>query len=353
MHVSADVQRMLASLMLLVLATSGAVAQGPPPARVTVATIGEGRISPSVDLEASVFFKEVSHVATELNGLVTEVHFEEGQRLNAGEIMVRLDQSLLEPQLRENRALVEQAKARLKQENARMRRAAELMADEITTPQQFDDIRFTAEAFDRQVAAAEARVQQIERELEKKVIRAPFDGIVLERMTELGEWKGVGESIAIFALDQVYDIVTNVPEAYLGYATPGMHLHVRVGRLAFEAEVVESAPRGDVTTRTFPIRLRVTGRDDLLEGLSAVVSMPTGTPTDCLLVPRDAVIMERGEMTITVVEDDKARKVPVRVLGYTEGQAGLEKDGLSPGMTVITKGHERIRTGDAVSIMNP
>jgi len=345
--------RLVLPAIIAVVFAADALAQGRPPARVTVAEITTGRIAPTVDLEASVYFKEVSSVATEVGGLVVEVQFEEGQRIEAGHVMVRLDSTLLEPQLRESRALVQQAEARLNQESARLRRAEELMADEITTPQQFDDIRFTVEAFDRQVAAAQARVQQIERELEKKVIRAPFDGVVIERMTELGEWKNVGSAIAVLARSGVYDVVTNVPETFLRHVSPGMVLPVQVGGHLLEAEVVESSPRGDVASRTFPVRLRVTGREDLLEGLSAVVAMPSGTTSDGLMAPRDAVILERGEPTITLVEDGEARKVPVRVLGYSGGRAGFEADGVEAGMQVVTKGHERLRTGDPVSVIEP
>lgn len=337
----------------LLLGAVPVFAQGPPAARVTVAEIESGRIAPTVDLDATVYFKEVSEVATEVSGLVVAVTFEEGQRLSAGDVMVRLDDTLLEPQLAENKALVAQARARLEQERVRFRRVEELLEDEVTTPQELDDLRFTVDALDEQVAAAQARVQQIERELAKKVIRAPFDGVVIERNTELGEWKSPGATIAVLARDQVFDIVANVPESQLGFVEPGSELSVRVGERRFEAPIVESAPRGDIASRTFPLRVRVTSESGLLEGLSGIMAVPSGQPTDCFMVPRDAVLLERGATTITTVEDGAARKVPVRILGYSEGMAGVEGvegEGLAAGAQVITKGHERISNGDPVEI---
>lgn len=338
--------------LLLALIAAPLAAQGPPAARVTVAEIEAGRIAPTVDLEATVYFKEVAAVATEVSGLVIEVTFEEGQRLSEGDVMVRLDNTLLEPQLAENKALVAQALARLEQERVRFGRAQELLEDEITTPQELDDLRFTIQALDEQVAAAQARVQQIERELAKKVIRAPFDGVVIERNTELGEWKSPGATIAVFARNQIFDVLASVPESQLGFVEPGDELSVRIGDQHFDAPVVESAPRGDIASRTFPLRVRVTTDRGLVEGLSAILAVPSGLPTDCLMVPRDAVLLERGATTITTVEDGAARKVPVRVLGYSEGRAGVDAEGLTAGVQVITKGHERVRNGDPVEIQS-
>jgi multidrug efflux pump subunit AcrA (membrane-fusion protein) len=118
-----------------------------------------------------------------------------------------------------------------------------------------------------------------------------------------------------------------------------------------QGRVVTVIPRGDVATRTFPVKIRVTGEEGLMEGMSAQVTLPVGQKQECLLVPRDAVMLSRGRPEVVVVSEGTARRLPVTVLGYTGEHAGIEVDGVRAGMQVIVKGHERVREGQPVEIV--
>ncbi|MBM3289738.1 MAG: biotin/lipoyl-binding protein, partial [Candidatus Hydrogenedentes bacterium] len=111
------------ALLAFLCATSSAAQGGPPqaaPAKVNVCTVEEGTLVQNELCAGNVFYKEVSQLATEVGGKVTEVLFEEGQHLDKGAVMVRLDYALLESELRAARADVLQAETQLKLEHARL-----------------------------------------------------------------------------------------------------------------------------------------------------------------------------------------------------------------------------------------
>lgn len=323
---------------------------GAPPALVEVATVTKAMLAPTTDLKGSVYFKEVSSVATEVSGKVTEVLFEEGDRVRAGTPLVRLDYTLLTASLTEAEALYRQGVAQLELERVRLERAETLLRDEVTTPQEFDNIKFTVEALTHRVAANKAQVERLRLEISKKTTAAPYDGVVLERKTELGEWKGSGESLVVLAREGVYDVVANVPERQLPWVTDGAQLDIVINERHFRGAVAAVIPRGDVATRTFPVKLRIETDEGLLEGMSALVSVPSGERVECLQIPRDAVILEGGATFVVVVRDGKAARAPVRVIGYLGTLAGIEANGLAEGAEVATKGHERLREGQPVEV---
>ncbi|MCP4642421.1 MAG: efflux RND transporter periplasmic adaptor subunit, partial [bacterium] len=321
-----------------------------PPAPVVTAPVTDTVLKPKTEIKGNVFFKEVSELATEVSGQVLEVLFEEGQRVTAGTPMVRLDATLLESELVAARARLDQSVADLEQEKTRFERAVQLLKDEVTTPQQYDDLRFTVESLDHRVAANRAEIQLLQRTIAKKTTKVPFDGIVIERLTELGEWKRDGETVAVVARARLYDVIVNVKEDDVTWVRPGDAAEVRVGDRRFDGTIVTVIPRGDMVTQTFPVKVRIEHENGLYEGMSAFVKLPSGAETKCLQVPRDGVITDRGQTVVFTVNEGAAVRCPVEVIGFQGLMAGVMGDGLKPGMAVIVKGNERLRDGQAVAV---
>jgi RND family efflux transporter MFP subunit len=344
-------KRLLITVSLLLAATALAQPPGRAPAKVTVAPIEQGILTPTAAFEGTVYFKEVADLATETSGKVVQVSFEEGQHIEAGTVLVRLDFALLEEELQAAEATYRRNEALLKQEEARFERAKELLEDEVTTPQQYDDLRFTVESLQHAMAASRAQSERIRREIEKKTITAPFNGVVVERQVELGEWKREGDSIAVFARDDEFDVMVNIPERNLPHIAPGARINLRISDRDLEGEVISIIPRGDIATNSFPIKIRVANESWLLEGMSATVQMPTGAETETLLVPRDALVLLGGQNFVFAVRDGKADQVPVDVQGYKGMMAGVSSAGLAAGDQVATKGHERLQPGQDLQIV--
>lgn len=344
--------RISAVVLAVALAAATAFAQGgpPPAAKVSVAKLEKGSLTPAAEFTGVVYFKEIAGLATEASGQVESVLFEEGDHLDKGAPLIRLDDDLLSASLATAKAMREKDHALLKLEETRLERARTLLKDEVTTQQEVDDLTYTVQSLEHGLAASGAEVRRLEIELAKKTTYAPFDGVVVERQTELGEWKSPGSSVAVFARDDLFDVIVNLPETRLRYVEPGLKAPMVIAGRDIEGEVVTTLPQGDIKTQTFPVKLRVKGQPWLLEGMSALVRLPIGEEAGCCIVPRDAVLKGAGGARVVTIKDGKAVSVPVEVVGNEGLRTGLKGDGLEPGMTVIVKGHERLRDGQPVEV---
>lgn len=328
-------------------------AQGQRPASKVVTATGQmGVLSPRAEFRGTVYFKEVSEVATEVSGKVVAVDFEEGQRVTKGQLLVRLDDALLVKDLQATKATRDRFQADLEDAEVRFGRAKVLVDDGLNPPQEGDELRFNVESLGHRVRSTKAEVARIETLIEKYSIHAPFDGIVLERKTELGEWRSIGDTVAVVARENVFDVMVDVPEVYLSWIVPGQTVGLTAGGRALEGKVVTVIARGDVATRTFPVKVRIEEDDPLYEGMAAIVQLPTGKETTCILVSRDAVLHQAGESVVFTVEGSIAKRHAVTVLGFQGLSAGIVAPGLNPQCAFIVKGHERLRGGDTVTVVS-
>lgn len=325
--------------------------KGPPPANVSVATVKAGVVAPQAEFIGTVFFQEVSDVASELSGLVEVVRFEEGQRIKKGQVLIELGSDLLNKRLRATSATYEQALSELEIARIELKRREKLFKTKSISEQSYDENRFRVRGMEKRASSLKAEVERIEIELQKKIIRAPFDGIVIKRQVDRGEWLAEGATVAILAKDDVVDIVVDVSEEFIPFVQVGMPVKATVSGKELSGSIIAVVPRGDIATRTFPVKIRTLNTLALIEGMSARVVLPTAKPKKTLVVPRDAVIPVFGQTVVYAVKDSKAQMIPVSVIGYQDLIAGIEGQGLAEGMQVVVKGNERLRDGQRVSII--
>jgi multidrug efflux pump subunit AcrA (membrane-fusion protein) len=153
------------------------------------------------------------------------------------------------------------------------------------------------------------------------------------------------------AKDDMVDIVADVSEEFIPFIQVGMAVKAEINDNEISGSVIAVIPRGDVATRTFPVKIRAPNTLALIEGMSARVVLPVGKPRKALVVSRDAVIAVSGQTVVYTVNDSKANMIPVNVIGYQGLIAGIEGQGLAEGMRVVVKGNERLQTGQMVSII--
>ena len=152
------------------------------------------------------------------------------------------------------------------------------------------------------------------------------------------------------AKDDVVDIVVEIPERFIQYVKPGMPARALINGNEIAGKVFTIVPRGDIATRTFPVKIRTPNQYSLIEGMSAKVVLPTDRPKKSLIVPRDSVIPKFGQSVVFTVVDSKASMLPVNVIGYEGLSAGVEARALQEGMQVVVEGNERLRSGQAVVV---
>jgi RND family efflux transporter MFP subunit len=297
--------------------------QGPPPAQVVVSEVSSGMVAPENEFIGTVYYQEVSDVACEVDGKVEKVSFEEAQRVNKGAELVELNADLLLSDL--DKAVLD------------FNRVENLYKEDLISEQEYDERRFA--------------VERLKIELHKKTIKSPFDGIVIKKHVERGEWLSPGSLVATIANDSVVDIIAEVPQGIVGFIGQNMAVTVRAGGKKIKGKVLAIIPKGDVSTRTFPVKIRAKNSISLFEGMEARVYLPVGQKQQTLTVPRDAVISMFNMTVVFAVIDSKAKMISVKVAGYEGLKAGIFAEGLSEGMQVVIKGNERLRDGQPVAII--
>ena len=325
--------------------------KGPPPANVSVSEVKTGMVAPQAEFIGTVFYQEVSDVASELSGLVEEVRFEEGQRIKKSQILIKLGSDILNKRLLATSASYEQVLSELEIARIEFKRREKLFKTKAISEQSYDENRFRVKGIEKRASSLKAEVERIEIELQKKIIRAPFDGVVIKRQVDRGEWLAEGATVAILAKDDVIDIVADVSEEFVPFIQVGMPVKATINGNEISGSVIAVVPRGDVATRTFPVKIRTPNTLALIEGMSARAVLPVGTARKSLVVPRDAVIAVFGQTVVYAVKDSKAQMIRVNVIGYQDLVAGVESERLAEGMQVVVKGNERIRDGQMVNLI--
>ena len=329
--------------------------QGPPPAIVVTATAKSGLIQPQYEYIGSVYFPELSEVAAEISGRVDDYTFEEGRPVKKGQPLIKLNTELEKKDLETAKSEYRNIYSSLENARRDLERIKALYQKKTVSEQDYDKAFYLVAGLENRATALEAKVQRLEIELKRADTRAPFDGVVLQRLVDRGEWLNPGTTVALIARNDVVDVQVNVPQEVLAFLHEGQTLPIIIGEQRFEGEVFAIIPQGDVATRTFPVKVRIDNPGNLAQGMEARVRVPTGSETESVLVPRDAVLMARGINSLWAIFNDLAVNIPVEVTAYQGMEAAVrslvEETPLKPGMQVVIKGNERLRPGQKVVVV--
>jgi len=348
----------VAIILILMVSVHGTHAQskgkgGPPmrPGIVSVAEIRQGESQPMSDFVGTVFFAQVSDVAAEVAGRANVVTFEEGQQVFSGMALVQLDTGLLNLTIKKNVALYEQARVELEDARTDLQRMESLYKGQSVAVSVYDTSRFRMQGLEQKVAALSYELEHDKLMRQKMTIRSPFDGVVIRKDVDVGEWVSDGATVGVIASDTEVDVVVDVPETILDFLETGREVPIQRGQRQFTGKIAAVVPRGDVATRTFSVKIRLPNEYQLIEGMEARTTLPSGPMVKGLLVPRDAVISKFGRPVVFVNVSGAAKMLPVQVQGYDGLMAGVAGPGLEAGMEAVVKGNERIRDGQPLKVI--
>jgi len=322
--------------------------KGPPPALVAVAPVTSGSSEPMAEFVGTVYYARVSEVAAEIEGRVDSVTFEEGERVEAKQELVRLNSDLLDLTIAGSRETYEQVQVDQEEADKSLQRIDPLYREGSVAEVLYDEHFFKKKRLEKKAAVLKTALERQLLEKEKMSIHAPFAGIVMKKSVERGEWVSKGGTVAIIADDTEVDVIVEVPESYLQYLQQGREIDLLCSGRKLKGRFISFLPKGDIATRTFSVKLRLENRSGLVEGMEARAMVPTDRKTTGLVVPRDAVIEKFGRTVVFVVRDGAAGMIPVSVTGHAGLKTGITGPGLEEGQSVVVKGNERLRDGQPV-----
>lgn len=284
---------------------------------------------------------EAVTVVSEIAGRVERIGFREGQAVAAGEVLIELDASIL-------RAELAKARSDLTLARANHERAAALATRGMSTQRALDEARAALQAAEAGQALAQARLQ-------KATIKAPLSGIVGLRSVSVGAYVTPGERIVELADVDPVKVDFRVQELALSELRRGQPIRVTVDALpgkAFEGEIDAIDPIVDVAGRAIRLRARIPNqRRELSPGLFARVQIVVERRENSVLVPESAVFAEGSKRFVYRVIDGRAVLTGVQLGQRRPGQVEIRK-GLGRDDVVVTAGHQQIRDGSRVDVVN-
>ena len=331
----------LFALALLVVPVLAGAQGGPPGGRSTTVesiVVQPAPLRNSVRAVGSVLADASALLRAEVPGQIVGLHFEDGQRVGAGDELYSVEATVLEAEVNEARANAEQAEAAYN-------RARELIDDKLVSATEFDTARAAYNV-------AIARLRSSEARLSKTVIRAPFDGTAGLRRINIGDYATIGQELVdVVRLDPLR-VEFTVPETQLAQVREGQEVQVSVGAYpneVFTGTVTAISPQIDVAGRSVTLRARLPNPDfKLRPGLFAQISITLDVNNDALLVPEQAIWPIGNDKTVFVVIDGKATQRVVQIGQRLPGMVEI-LDGLSAGDELVTAGQMKLYDGAAVN----
>ncbi|MCP5150144.1 MAG: efflux RND transporter periplasmic adaptor subunit [Ectothiorhodospiraceae bacterium] len=358
----------LRGALLTVLITVSAAALGQQqPSLVRVDTVRSETVTQTVPVLGRLVPRQAGTVAAQVHGPVAGFGADVGDRVARGEIIARLDPDMLTVardiaagRLGEAEARLQTRRARLalaRQERERLERLKQTQA---TSRALYDDARQQEVIAETEVveataalAGARAELRLAEINLARTEIRAPYDGVITQRLTETGAYVQAGQAVARMLGDRDLEIEADVPFDRLGGLGPETEVTVTLDDGSTHPAAVRAVvPEENALTRTRAVRFvprfgDVDGR--LAAEQSVTVHVPASAARSVVSVHKDAVTRQGDRAVVYRVNDDTAEQRTVR-LGAAIGNRFEVLDGLSPGDIVVVRGNERLRPNDKVRV---
>ncbi len=346
------------TLALTAVLIGPARAQFGPPTVVVAKTIST-ELAPRVSVPGTVISRDDARIAADVEGPLLWVA-DVGTRVTRSDRIAKIDDTILRIQREEFEGLVAREQARLKFLVPELERLQKLAAENNAAKSLLDRTASDLDVARSDLQVARARLKRVEDQLNRTTIRAPFDGVVTERLTNAGERVSVGDQVVRLVNPAAVEVVARAPLRSVAFIAEGSELPLRNDRKNGVGTVRTIVPFGNLESHMFEVRLDVE-HTEWTVGESVRLSVPTAEPREVLAVPRDALVLRRDGTTVfrinTVAGDDGSEQnIAERILvspGLGDGDLIEVTGDLQAGDMVVVRGAERLRADMAVMIQNP
>ncbi len=307
---------------------------------VEVADVRLAKTTADIRAVGSLLSDEAVQIAPEVSGRIASIAFSEGEAVNQGDIVVKLDDSLAQ-------AEVADAKARLTLSTNNNNRASALIRSGTVTARTRDEAVASFETGRTALALAETRVSKL-------TLRAPFNGYAGVRRVSAGAFVSAGTAIVNIEKIDVLKVAFKVPEIYLLAVQNGQSIELQVDAIpgrSFEGKIYAIDPLVDVNGRALEVRARVVNKDMVLRpGLFARVTVKGLVQQNVLMVPESALVPRGSESYVYRIANGKAAEQLVKLGQRLNGEVEI-LEGLDDKAAIVVAGQLKLRNGDAVEVI--
>lgn len=325
---------------------------------VEIITATEQAVPRRVELSGQLSAAQHAALSPRLAGVVAQLAVDAGARVARGDRLLKLDDQLARLSLDSAEAALRGAAARLADAERVEKETAPLAAQGLLPASQLDSVRAELEVARAALRESEAQAALLREQLARHWLVAPFAGVVVERLVDVGEWVQASDAVLTLVSDAELRFDVRAPQEWYGRIDSDARIALRIDGRAepvSDAAVAAEVPASDPASRSFLLRLAVPAQDPpLLPGASGTVELGLRGERRVFAVPREALVSypDGGRALWLAVDEGGslvARSVRVQ-LDSAISDPALVTEGLSGGERVIVRGHTRLRDGEALQI---
>ena len=292
---------------------------------------------------------------TRLLGRVASVVVEAGQRVNAGDVLVRIEGGDLSARRQQASSALQEAKVVRENAQAQVRRIRNLFEEKAVSKQALDETETAFERAKANVISAEGVLLEVEANLGYLSVASPVNGVVVQKFVEIGDMATPGAPLFAVEQQDPMKVIVQVSERDLPYIQVSQPVLVRVEatryRQNLDGKVEAVIPSGDPRSRTFEVRVVLDNKEGVLQsGMFARVQFEKDSRPG-LLIPAAAVVREGQLQGVYVVDGNRVRLRWVR-LGKVFGNRIEVISGVSAGDVIVIQGLDGLRDGQTVEVVN-
>jgi membrane fusion protein (multidrug efflux system) len=317
---------------------AAAVGRGPDAVPVALAAAEAGTIRERIEAVGTTLARQAVDIVPLTSGRVAEIAFTPGERVEAGAVLVRIDDEA-------EQAAVAEAEASLREAELALDRATKLRANNTVAQATVDELQA---AF----VGARARLDAARKQLADRTVKAPFAGLVGIRGIDIGA--RVDDETVLTTLDDLseVEIEFSVPEIFFGRVRQGLPVSATSAAFpdrSFVGRIATIDTRVAEVSRAFRVRAVIPNPDLVLPAGMFMHVTVVLEERPAVLIPEQAVLAEGDSTYVFKVRDERAERQKVE-LGQREAGAVEVLDGLSAGEAIVQSGLQRLRDGVAVEI---
>ena len=291
-------------------------------------------------ISGSLLPDEEVDLSFETSGKIVEINFEEGSKVNKGQLLAKVNDRQLQAQLQRLVGQLKLAEDRVFRQNALLERDA-------VSKEAYEQVKTELSTLNADIEIVKANIALTE-------LRAPFEGVIGLRQVSVGSYASPTSIIAKLTKVSPLKIEFGVPERYANQVKKGTNLTFSMpGELnTFNAKVYATEASVAQATRTLSIRaLYPNSNGAILPGRYASIQLKKDEIQNALAVPSEAIVPEMGKDKVFTYRSGKAEPVEVTTGIRTEEQVQILK-GLQAGDTIIISGTLQLRTGLPITLDN-
>ena len=301
--------------------------------------------------------KAEATLASQVEGVVTEVHALEGKSVEASEVLLVIDPERRQLEVARSKAELAEARAELSVAERNLDRTKRLSKGNVASEARLDEDR-TRESMARSaVSGAGARLGLARRALADATVRAPFSGMIARRHVNVGEYLSVGSPLFdLVALDPI-EVEFTLAEIDSSRVSLGFPVEITIAPYPdeiFMATVSMISPTIDPRTRTLRVKAELPNPDGRIRpGLFAHADLGVSERLGAVVVPEDAVIQRADGSIVFRLSEESGRVERISVETRAHGEGWIEiRAGVRPSDQLVVRGHQRLEDGVLVSVRN-